>query len=156
MNPSSPRKPFIVEGPLWCHFGYGEGQERDCADCDSEFARTGRPPGATRDCWKVELWLGQVPDPDWLISNVLSEARRDRSLLGKYSLHPLPAAEQGAFDRVMFVYFKNRGQVEAFSERLIAIMAKHGKMPSPGWKPSIRRGCWHFEPVAGPWQTWDE
>ncbi|MGE5484491.1 MAG: hypothetical protein ACM3X4_05705 [Ignavibacteriales bacterium] len=156
MKRSPRRKPFIVEGPVWRHFGYGEGQERDCASCDAEFATTGRAPAATRDCWKLELWLGQLPDPDWLVSMVLSEAARDRSLVGKYSVHPLPAGAQGEFDRVMFLYFKSREQMEAFSEHLVAAMEKHGKLPSAGWRPPFRKGCWHFEPVAGPWQTWDE
>ncbi|MCR4398739.1 MAG: hypothetical protein NUV93_07235 [Firmicutes bacterium] len=149
------RRPFIVEGPVWCHFGYGEGLELDCASCERQFLETGRAPQGTRNCWKVQVWLGDVPDPEWLVSALVSAAGTDRSLLGKYSTGPIPADGPGRHDRALFLYFGDRASAEQFADRLVSMMEREGKAPCPGWRPRVRKGCWHFDAVAGPWETWD-
>ncbi|NPV71465.1 MAG: hypothetical protein HPY55_12600 [Firmicutes bacterium] len=139
---------FISEGPVWIHFGYGEGQERDCSSCSFEFSLTGEAPAATRDCWKVEVWLGDSPRGEALLDVLMDAAMRDRRLMGKVSVNPMPREATGGFDRVAFMYFTSREEAERFAERLSALL------DAGDWRPAVRRGCWHFEPVAGPWETW--
>ena len=147
------KRGFILEGPIWNHFGYGEGQERDCESCAAEFRRTGKAPAAATDCWKVEIWLGDAAIDATgrarLLDTLMDAARRDMRLMGKVSAHPMPKGDSGGFDRVVLMYFMNREEAERFADWIAA------RAPAGGWRPTVRRGCWHYEPVAGPWQTWD-
>jgi len=151
-------RPFIIQTPLWCYFGYGEGQHRDCDACEGEYLRTGRIPNPALDCWKVEFRLDRVRDPESVVAYLLELAAADRRFMGKYSMVPIDVPSvpgssgesESSMERVAVVYFGSRREAEDFCLRAKAAFSEQFLPGEEEKAVRVRRGCWHFEVTNAP------
>lgn len=163
----------IVEDGVWRYYNCPDPVWRvKCRACREKVETILAPVRECLDCWKIEVWSrspavagcrgvedlpGFPPAFDFLVDSllvrgipVIAKASRAPILVVRSGI-PGSAYPQEVVDHLLVIYaasiserdFLRREAEEALGSRY----RSHRVLP-------VRRGCWKYDEILGPWQAW--
>jgi hypothetical protein len=153
----------IVEGSVWRYYNCPDPHwEKKCSACRQKLSTERAVCAECVNCWKVEIWkhgkaFGNV-DFDGLMERVHLAA--DFPVVAKASRAPIQVVRTGvpgtgypdpAMDDLLVLYARSIAEREDL-RRLV--QASLGLSCEAAGLIPVRRGCWRFDEVLGPWQSW--
>lgn len=166
-----------LEDDLWIYFGYpNEYWRKKCAACREKVLKLKTPVPECIDCWKVEIWS----QSSWfqgaetgvhsggadglthlyLLAFELA-ARYGVSFVAKISKYPIQVVRTGEppgqypdvkTDCLLMIYATSVQEREHIRQDICRVL---GLDPAAAINIPVRRGCWLYDPILGPWQTWE-
>lgn len=164
INPG-PKRTSILEDEVWRYYGdtvsvWGPkcGRCRDFVLCEH------KPSQEAMSCWKVEVWargafMAQYPgirDLDGIAEDLV----REHNVVAKVSLRkirvertglPLSGYPTSELDRLLVAYAQTCVERNALRRGLCALL---GLDVALGKDIPVRRGCWLYDDILGPWVEW--
>lgn len=161
-----------LEDDLWLYFGYPNEHWRNrCAVCRGKVGELRSPVPECIDCWKVEVWsrspwlvecVGEAEDaPDRLTRLAFELATRfGGGFVAKMSKYPIQVVRTGEpsdqypqseTDNLLMIYATSVGERDKIRRAVCEVL---GLDLSTAENIPVRRGCWLYDPILGPWQTW--
>lgn len=166
----------IAEDSVWRYYNCPDPKwSSKCRACREKVTSTRMPVQECVDCWKVEMWkrgtafLGYgALDFDGLMDGIelLVEAG-DRIALqvtspvvAKAARAPIQVVRTGipligypslAVDDLLVLYAQSIAERESLRDLVRDVL---GLSDEAAALVPIRRGCWRFDPILGPWQGW--
>ncbi len=138
-----------LEDDLWIYFGHpNEYWRNKCSRCREKVRRLKVPVLECLACWKVEIWSGSP----WFLEAMGQPA---------HEMHQADGLQSCGLERLCSLAFKLALQGGA---DFIAKISKHPIQVVRTGEPSsqeasgnipVRRGCWLYDPILGPWQAWE-
>ena len=153
--------------PLW---------SEKCRLCREKVAALSAPVRECIDCWKVEIWKEPRRDSrgpeDGFTRLVDSLMASGLHVVAKASRAPILVVRTGvppdAYPSVPVAYLlmlyansiSDRDVLRRAAEGIL--ISYEGEWPKRGLRPEarrfpslpVRRGCWRYDDVLGPWQSW--
>ncbi|MFQ5575291.1 MAG: hypothetical protein ACE5E0_06695 [Terriglobia bacterium] len=163
-------RPFSHEDNWWFFFGYGDGWPGDkCSACIAAVEVEKKANRHCINCWKLELFFSNCRDLPRVKEILMAEARRDRSIHGKWLREPVrlspelrakitsipetgwpgPAEPE---EGVILIYTQSIAERDEKSKRIRYLLDQDDLYARPDI--SARRGCLNFDEVIGPWKNW--
>lgn len=171
----------ITEDAVWRHYNCPDPPwSAKCRSCREKIAKLRAPVQECVDCWKVEIWkhgpaLAECGDIDFdrlmegidvvLSSRAVRSSGREHDVapslpVAKASRAPIQVVRTGIpesgygdliVDDLLVLYAGSISEREALRDLVRAAL----DLPaSAAWLIPVRRGCWRFDSVLGPWQGW--
>jgi hypothetical protein len=153
----------IVEDPVWRYYNCPDAEWAEkCSSCRKKLSAEPAVCVQCVNCWKVEIWkhgkaFGSV-DFDRLMDRV--NLASDVPVIAKASRAPIQVVRTGVpetgypdldVDDLLVLYARSIAERESL-RRLVQVSL--GLSPEEAALIPVRRGCWRFDAVLGPWQSW--
>lgn len=153
----------IVEGPVWRYYNCPDPYwAKKCSLCREKLSLEPVSCAECVNCWKLEIWkhgkaFSQV-DFDRLMDGLHMAA--DSPVIAKASRAPIQVVRTGvphtgypdtATDDLLILYARSIAERETL-RRLVQVSL--GLSHEAAVLIPVRRGCWRFDRVLGPWQSW--
>jgi hypothetical protein len=153
----------IVEDPVWRYYNCPDAQWAEkCSSCRRKLAAEPVACAHCANCWKLEIWkhgkaFGHV-DFDRLMDGV--NLASDVPVIAKASRAPIQVVRTGmpetgypdsAVDDLLVLYaqsIRERESLRGLVQVSLGLSAEAANLIP------VRRGCWRFDAVLGPWQSW--
>ncbi len=154
------------EDEVWTQFCSGTTADWSlrCAACREGVLGTGRPVELCVNCWKVELWgcspLLSEPMDGYALCDLAEALAVGEGCLVKVSKGPIPVVRSGVpvggypetgSDHLLMAYAESIGERDAVRAALCSIL---GSDPESASQIPVRRGCWIYDDILGPWGDW--
>lgn len=161
----------VTEDGVWQYYNCPDPfWSAKCRACREKVAALRAPVEECIDCWKVEIWRRTPVDfalviDSLLISGlqVIAKASRAPILVVRSGI-PASAYPPDTTDYLLMLYATRIAErdllLRGAQEALGIARDREPECPPPPDVPSepplfpIRRGCWRYDDVLGPWQTW--
>ena len=175
---------FFKEDGVWRYYGSDSNWTEKCWLCREKVLSLRKPVKECVDCWKVEVWeqggfaktcslkrksFLNLPLGDYSVNNnvpvpeTLMEVMYllEDGLLAKITMGPIQVVRTGlpaeypsvAIDRLLLLYANSIGE----RDRLLGSLKKAAALlcgEEVNFSLPVRRGCWRYDPILGPWQEW--
>lgn len=168
------------EDALWRYYGYPNPYwANKCLVCREKVMKSKKPVIECINCWKIELWsksfvlAGVLEDErqmgendiEEVFCNPLERFMEDRRLSGcgwvaKASIKPvivvrsgIPVCSytEGETDYLLMFYASTILERDELRDLLCRVMGLRQDMAG---RIPVRRGCWMYDDILGPWMTW--
>ena len=169
----------LEEDAHWLYFGHGEGWGNKCERCYDHLKTYRRPGLECVNCWKFEIWAGNLTSLEEAMIYLVKEAKLDHTLHGKLLKKPGPVYESAnkrlssgtshsipeeakpdtylkgelKEDRFILIYTQSIAERDRRMAKIIGDLKDRGiykKEMAP-----YRRGCIQpHESILGPWEKW--
>lgn len=173
-----------LEDDLWIYFGHpNEYWRNKCSRCREKVRRLKVPVLECLACWKVEIWSGspwfleamgqpahEMHQADGLQSCGLERLcslafklalQGGADLIAKISKHPIQVVRTGEpssqypeakTDHLLMIYASSVEERESIRLKICSVL---GFASEASGNIPVRRGCWLYDPILGPWQAWE-
>lgn len=153
----------IVEGAVWRYYNCPDPYwAQKCSSCRQKLSAKAAPCEECVNCWKVEVWKhGKAfdgADFDLLMDRLHLTA--GFSVIAKASRAPIQVVRTGVpaagypdteTDDLLVLYARSIDERETLRKLLQVAL---GISPGAAKLIPVRRGCWRFDRLLGPWQSW--
>lgn len=163
----------VTEDGVWRYYNCPDPfWSEKCRRCRAKVAQTRAPVEECLNCWKVEVWGRVGVEQDHLVGALM---RRDLRVVAKASRAPIlvvrtgvprGAYPQAEIEHLLMLYAGSIGERELLREEAeSALQVGVEERRAPGEGPlgesskarvslPVRRGCWRYDDLLGPWETW--
>lgn len=174
-HPSYPRTMKVVEDGVWRYYNCPDPLWSDkCRHCREKVDQAKTPVEECLNCWKVEVWsLGAamrrfradrgerlprfVEEQGFLVDEmllrgvqVIAKASRAPILVVRTGT-PLSAYPQETTDYLLMLYARTIAERDLLRARAEEVL---GLAPEAAPALPVRRGCWRYDDLLGPWESW--
>ncbi|MGI6642966.1 MAG: hypothetical protein ACOX3V_03015 [Bacillota bacterium] len=156
----------VTEDDVWRYYGDASVVwEPKCAACRAYVTRKRRPSQETLTCWKVEVWAhGSLSDCLGALSleSLAETLVRDCSAVAKISKSEIRVERTGIpvsgyptreTDRLLMVYAETPCQRDALRASVCHAVGADVLLTAV---IPVRRGCWLYDDILGPWTKWSD
>ncbi len=155
----------VTEDEVWRHYGDASLKwEPKCARCRVFVDKNKRPGPEALSCWKVEVWAGgsfyAESEAKMNLDELAEELIRRTLTVAKVSKMDMPVARTGLpnhgypqenLDRLLMAYAHTPCERDSVRSALCAILEVKAEKAA---EIPVRRGCWAYDHILGPWITW--
>ncbi len=160
------RQILVNEDEVWVQFGTADAPDwlSKCAECREAVSSWRSPIAPCVNCWKVEVWgsseiLHRVMD--WFeLGEVAETVARQTGAVIKVSKEPIPVIRSGVpeegypkadLDYLLMGYAESIPERDALRQSLSVALSVN---PAKADRIPVRRGCWFYDEMLGPWTKW--
>jgi hypothetical protein len=162
----SSRHVLVNEDEVWIQYGTSGASDwpARCVECREAVSSWKNPVAQCVNCWKVEVWGSSDVIPhqmDWLdLGEVAETVARQTDAVIKVSKLPIHVVRTGVprdgypgtdFDYLLMAYAENISEREELRHSLCLAL---GMEPAKAEQIPVRRGCWLYDEMLGPWTEW--
>lgn len=153
----------IVEGPVWRYFNCPDPYwSEKCSVCRRKISETREPCPECVNCWKIEVWEHGKAYPRVDFDRLMDELhlRAGFPIIAKASRGLIQVVRTGVplegysglpVDGLLLLYGRSIGEREVLRELVREVL---GLSQGEAGLIPVRRGCWRFDSLLGPWQSW--
>ncbi len=144
------------EDGVWRYYNCPDPHWSDkCRCCREKVAGIGTPVEECVNCWKIEIWGYEPDEQDRLVGMLMQRGVGMRSggqIIAKASRAPILVVRTGMPPETypsMNLSYLLMLYAESIEERELLRHESEVSIRLP-----VRRGCWRYDDVLGPWQSW--
>lgn len=160
------RQMLVSEDEVWIQYGTTDAPDwpSRCVECREAVSSRKRPIAQCINCWKVEVWGSSKWLPrqmDWFdLGEVAETIVWQADALIKVSKSPIHVVRTGIprdgypgtdSDYLLMAY---AGKISEREELRNSLCVALDMPPDKARQIPVRRGCWLYDEVLGPWAKW--